>query len=381
MKTKVNFSKLQGRNDDKKFHSVAEFCRIVSNDCTNDIYGYFTSFYAAFLADTTSEKKHESETNNDFKNRVLRNAFQRVKSTPTKELKESALYKTFSSKNQLFKLVRSIMPAFYDNDYNHKFAKVQKVAFNTSKLSRERLNDLVSVGYKVFTLDIPAGKCNQPKGKVVEIVTKHFKTENGIFDIDWTKCYYYDLLDESRKQRKEKFAEMKESSVFFFDENDNICTLVENDKLNFATLYAYISEYAQIENFAKVENQQQKEKQRKTLLNLFKANKKLDASVSKSFNALLDFRNKVVAENNNAFIADEIQRNLVVAGFIKLTTEYKAACQKRFADWKESENPFLQDTAKVARLLTIQPAPTKKDATKEASTKKGATKKETKKAA
>lgn len=374
MKAKVNFSKLQGRNDDKKFHSVAEFCRIVANDCTTDIYGYFTSFYAAFLADTTSEKKHESENNDDFKNRVLRNAFQRVKSTPTKELKESALYKTFSSKNQLFKLVRSIMPAFYDEDCNHKFAKVQKVAFNTSKLSRERVEELVSTGYKVFTLDIPAEKCNHPNGKKVEIVTKVFKTENGSFDAELTKGYYYNLLDESRKQRKEKFAEFKESSVFFFDENDNICTLVENDKMNFATLYAFMSEYAQRENFAKVENQQQKEKQRKSLLNLFKANKKLDANVSKSFNALLDFRNKVVAENDNAFIADENKRNLVVAGFIKLTTEYKAACQKRFADWKESENPFLQDTANVVRMLTIQPA-------KKATGKKATTKKETKKVA
>lgn len=379
MKTKVNYSKMQGRKDDKKFHSVAEFCRIVANDCTTDIYGYFVNFYAAFVADTSNERKHESETTNDFNNRVLRNALQAVKSMPTKELKESTLYKTFSSKNQLFKLVRSIMPAFYDTDNNHKFAKVQKVAFNTSKLSRERLNDMVSTGYKVLTLDIPKENANYPNGKRVEIVTKHFKTENGLFDETLTKGYYYNLLSENRKQRKENFADMKESATFFFDANDNICTLVENDKLNFASLYAFVSEYAQRENFAKVENQQQKEKQRKVLFNLWKANKKLDASVSKTFNALLDFRCKVVAENNNTFIADENKRNLVVANFIKLTTEYKAACQKRFADWKESENGFLQDTANVVRLLTIQPAP-KTDA-KKASTKKGAAKKGTAKKA
>lgn len=357
MKTKINFSKLQGRNDDKKFHSVAEFCRIVANDCANDIYGYFTSFYAAFVADTSSAKKDANESISDFQKRVLRNAFQSVKSTPTKELKESALYKTFSSKNQLFKLVRSIMPAFYDAENNHKFAKVQTIGFNAEKLSSERINEMKETGYKVITL--------QRNNKNVSIITKHFKTEDGVFSQSETEKYFFEQRKAQRKQRVNKFADMIESSVFFFDANENVCTLVENDKMNFATLYAYVSEYAQRENFAKVENQQQKEKQRKTLLNLFKVNKKLDASVSKSFNALLDFRNKVVAENNNAFIADENQRNLVVAGFIKLTTEYKAACQKRFTDWKESENPFLQDTANVVRLLTIQPA-TKKETKKAA---------------
>ena len=378
MKTKVNFSKMQGRKDDKKFHSVAEFCRIVANDCVNDVYGYFMSFYAAFVADTSNERKHESETTNDFYNRVLRNSLQSVKSMSTKELKESALYKTFSSKNQLFKLLRTIMPAFYDVESNHKFAKVQKIAFNTSKLSRERLNDMIETGYKVLTLDIPKDNANYPNGKRIEIVTKHFKTENGLFDETLTKGYYYNLLSETRKQRKENFADMKESTTFFFDANDNVCTLVENDKMNFATLYAFMSEYAQRENFAKVENQQQKERQKKTLFNLWKSNKKLDASVSKTFNALLDFRCKVVAENNNAFIADENKRNLVVANFIKLTTEYKAACQKRFVDWKENENGFLQDTANVVRLLTIQPAPkadAKKGAAKKGAAKKGAAKK------
>lgn len=376
MKTKVNFSKLQGRKDDTRFHSVAEFCRIVANECRNDIYGYFSSFYAAFVADTSTERKHESETNNDYRNRILRNAFQLVKSTPTKELKESTLYKTFSSKNQLFKLVRSISPAFYDTDLNHKFAKQQIIAFNTSKLTTERINEMLATGYKVVSLDIPKGvNVYFPNGKQLEIITKHFRTENGAFCEDETKGYYYNLLSETRKQRKEKFAEMKESSVFYLDKNENICTLVEHDKLNFATLYAYVSEYAQRENFAKVENQQQKERQKKVLFDMWKASKKLDASVSKAFNSLLDFRNKVAKEHKYAYIADENTRNLVVAGFIKLTTEYKAACQKRFADWKENENPFLQDTGKVLKVLTIQPAQPKADAKKKASAKKASNKK------
>ena len=90
----------------------------------------------------------------------------------------------------------------------------------------------------------------------------------------------------------------------------------------------------------------------------------------------MSYRNKVSKEHNNQFITDENKRNLVVAGFIKLTTEYKAACQKRFADWKESENEFLKDTAKVVHALTIQPVQPKA-----ATKKKASTKKETKKAA
>ena len=373
MKTKVNFSVSQGRKDDKKFHSVSEFCRIVANDCTNDIYGYFTSFYAAFLADTSNEKKHESESNTDFKNRVLRVSFQRVKSISTKDLKESTLYKTFSSKNQLFKLIRSIMPAFYDDENNHKFAKVQKIAFNTSNLTKEQIQNFLDAGYKLVVLDIPAGKCNQPKGKVIEIITKHFKTENGVFDEYLTKGWYYNKLDdETRKQRKEKFADMKESTIYFFDEKENICTLVENDKMNFQTMYSYISEYAQRENFAKVESQQQKEKKTNFQKKQMKNNQKFDDEISRTFNKLLEYRNKVSKEHKNQYITEENDRNLVLAGFIKYTTEYKKACQKRFENWNENENEFLKDTGKVVHILTNKPV------TKE--TTKKTTKKSTKKA-
>ena len=377
MKTNVRFSKMQGRNDDKKFHSVAEFCRIVANDVNTDIYGYFANFYAAFIADTLQEKKRTEESQNDFIKRVMNKAYQTAKSTPTKELKETELYKTFSSKNQLFKLVRTISPCFYDENGKHLFAKVQKVAFNTGKLSKETLSEYVKTGYQVFTLDIPADtNKNFPKGKKVEICTKVFKTENGVFDICLSRGLYYQNLENTRKQRKEKFANLYESSIFFFDDNDNICTLVENDKMNFATLYAYVSEYAQLQNIEKVSLQQQKEKKEKFQKETIKNQFKFDAAISKAFNALLSYRNKVSKEHNYQFIADENQRNLVVAGFIKLTTEYKAACQKRFADWKESENEFLKDTAKVVHALSIQP-----EQPKAATKKKTSTKKETKKAA
>ena len=89
MKTKLNYSKYQGRLDDKKFHSVAEFCRLVANDTVLDVYGYFSNFYASFIADTMKTQKHESENANEYRQRVLRNAFNQVKSTPTKVLKET----------------------------------------------------------------------------------------------------------------------------------------------------------------------------------------------------------------------------------------------------------------------------------------------------
>lgn len=375
MKTNVRFSKMQGRNDDKKFHSVAEFCRIVANDVNTDIYGYFASFYAAFIADTLQEKKRTEESQNDFIKRVMNKAYQTAKSTPTKELKETELYKTFSSKNQLFKLVRTISPCFYDENGKHLFAKVQKVAFNAAKLSTEKINDFIKVGYVSVVLDIPVGKYF-PNGKQMTILTKCYKTENGIFDNDATLQHYYNNLSTERKQRKDKFADLKGSAIYFLDDNDNICTLVENDKMNFATLYAYVSEYAQLQNIEKVSLQQQKEKKEKFQKETIKNQFKFDAAISKAFNALLSYRNKVSKEYNNQFIADENKRNLVVAGFIKLTTEYKAACQKRFTDWKESENEFLKDTAKVVHALTIQPVQPKA-----ATKKKTSTKKETKKAA
>lgn len=375
MKTNVRFSKLQGRNDDKKFHSVAEFCRIVANDVNTDIYGYFASFYAAFIADTLQEKKRSEESQNDFIKRVMNKAYQTAKSTPTKELKETELYKTFSSKNQLFKLVRTISPCFYDENGKHLFAKVQKVAFNASKLSTEKINDFIKVGYVSVILDIPEGKYF-PNGKQITILTKCYKTESGVFDNDATLQHYYNNLSTERKQRKDKFADLKESAIYFLDDNENICTLVESDKMNFATLYAYVSEYAQLQNIEKVSLQQQKEKKEKHQKETIKNQFKFDAAISKAFNALLSFRNKVAKEHKNQFITDENQRNLVVAGFIKLTTEYKAACQKRFADWKESENEFLKDTAKVVHALTIQPAQPKA-----ATKKKASSKKETKKAA
>lgn len=375
MKTNVRFTKMQGRNDDKKFHSVAEFCRIVANDVNTDIYGYFASFYAAFIADTLQEKKRTEESQNDFIKRVMNKAYQTAKSTPTKVLKETELYKTFSSKNQLFKLVRTISPCFYDENGKHLFAKVQKVAFNASKLSTEKINDFIKVGYVSVILDIPVGKYF-PNGKQITILTRCYKTESGIFDNDATLQHYYKKLSTERKQRKGKFTDLKDSAIYFFDDNENICTLVENDKMNFATLYAYVSEYAQLQNIEKVSLQQQKEKKEKFQKETIKNQFKFDAAISKTFNALLLFRNKVAKENKYQYITDENQRNLVVAGFIKLTTEYKAACQKRFADWKESENEFLKDTAKVVHALTIQPVQPKA-----ATKKKASTKKETKKAA
>ena len=363
MKTKLNYSKYQGRLDDKKFHSVSEFCRIVSNDTNLDVYGYFSNFYASFIADTMQTKKHESENANEYRQRILRNAFQKVKSIPTKELKETELFKIFSSKNQLFKLIRSISPCFYDQDGKHKFAKRTIIAFNTSKQTKERTNDMISSGYKVVTLDIPK-TANFPNGKKVEIVTKYFKTENGVFDENLTKGEFYNRLDIVRKQRKDKFSECKESSEFFFDENDNIVTLTENDKMNFATLYAYISEYAQIENFKKVESIQETEKRKKTLLNLWNANKKLDAKVSVSFNKVLDYRTKVQSEYKNTYILDDCKREIVLGTFTKLLAEYKNECKKRFTEWNESGNEFISDTVKVIRTLCMDKPKEKKQTRK-----------------
>ena len=377
MKANVRFSTLQGRKDDAKFHTTAEFCRIVANDVIQDIYGYFTSFYAAFIADTMQERKHESESSNDFVKRVMNKAYQTAKSTPTKVLKETELYKTFCSKNQLFKLVRTIAPCFYDAEQKHQFAKREIIAFNAVKFSSEKLQEYKDDGYQVVELDIKKDEnANFPNGKKVTIVTKQFKLVDSAFSETETKRFFCSNLQETRKQRKEKFAELAESSVFYFDANDNVCTLKAYDKMNFQIMYAYVSEYAQRKNIEKVSLQQEKEKKANFQKKTMKAQQKFDAEITRTFNALLSFRNKTAKEHNNQYIADENARNLVVAGFIKLTTEYKAACQKRFADWKESENPFLHDTGIVVRTLTTEPVQPKA-----ASKKKASTKKETKKAA
>lgn len=374
MKTSIRFSKLQGRKDDAKFHTVAEFCRIVANDVNLDIYGYFTSFYAAFIADTSNDKKHNSESANDFIKRIMNNAYMKAKSTPTKELKETELYKVFCSKNQLFKLVRTISPCFYDTDNKHQFAKNKVVAFNAAKFSTEKIDDFIKAGYVSVMLDIPESKYF-PNGKQLTILTKCYKTESGSFSNDATLQHYYTKLSTERKQRKEKFTEITESSIYYLDANENICTLVANDKMNFQIMYAYISEYAQRQNIAKVSLQQEKEKKENFQKKNLKAQQKFDAGISKTFNALLDFRNKVAKENNFQYITDENTRNLVVAGFIKLTTEYKAACQKRFADWKETDNEFLKDTGKVVQLLTVTPVQPKAASNKKAAAKKGTAKK------
>ena len=372
MKTKLNYSKYQGRLDDKKFHSVAEFCRLVANDTVLDVYGYFSNFYASFIADTMKTQKHESENANEYRQRVLRNAFNQVKSTPTKVLKETELYKIFASKNQLFKLIRTISPCFYDLDGNHKFAKRTIVAFNTSKITKERTNDMINSGYKVVTLDIPK-TANFPNGKKVEIITKHFKTENGVFDKDLTLGEFYNRLDKVRKQRKDKFSELKETPEYFFDDNDNVVTLTENDKMNFVTLYAYISEYAQIENFKKVATIQENEKRQKSLLNLWNATKKLDTKVSIAFNKVLDYRTKVQSEYKNAYIQDDCKREVVLGMFTKLLAEYKAECKKRFADWNESENAFISDTSKVVRVLCIDKPKKQTRSTRSNSTRSNST--------
>lgn len=373
MKTNVRFSKIQGRIDDKKLHSTSEFCRIVANDVITDVYGYFTSFYAAFIADTLGEKKRTEENNDDYVKRVMNKAYQKAKSTPTKELKETALYKTFSSKNQLFKLVRTISPCYYDEENRHRFAKVSVIGFNTAKLSNEKVNDMLDNGFYEIPLSIEKD-ANKfiPNGKKVSVITKQIKLdENNEFSVIKTSAFFCEKLAESRNQRKTKFAEMCETGVYFFDANDNLCTMVEHDQMNFTTLYAYVSEYAQRRNFQRVTLQQEKEKKTRKNAEMYKATQKLSANVSKTFNALLSFRNKVAKDNNNQYITDENKRNLAVAGFIKLTTEYKAACQKRFADWKESENEFLKDTAKVVRMLTIEPVQPKA-ASKKKGTKKAA---------
>ena len=353
MKTNVFFSKLQGKKDDAKLHTVSEFCRIVANDCCIDIYGYFSRFYSAYISDIENEKKNENENRNDFLLRVQRKAENKIKRMKTAELRESNLFKIFSSKNQLFKLIRTISPCFYDENGNHQFARIFRVATNTSKLTREQIADLLESGNIILNLDIPGGK-------KVEIVTKLYQTENGLYSETLTKGYYYNKLGETRKQRKEKFAELKESSVFFWDKDNNICTLKPYDKMNFQMLYSYISEYAQRENFARVQTQQQKEKKIKSQKETIKANSHFDEQISKSFNKLFEYRNKVKLEHKNTYIQDENTRNLVTANFIKLITEYKLACKKRFPDWKESENDFLADTKTVFSNLTEIPLQTKK---------------------
>lgn len=388
MKANVRFTKLQGRTDDKKFHSVSEFCRIVANDVNLDVYNYFVSFYAAFIADTNKETKHTTESNDDFVKRVMNKAFNAAKNTPTSQLKETDLYKIFSSKNQLFKLIRTISPAFYDDDFKHQFAAKKMIAQNTAKISSEKVKDLEKSGAKRFTLKVQTGVIEsvtgvkEPAYKVVELVTKDFKTIGGVYSESMTNRYYLDNFAKQRKQRKEKFADLKESSVFFFDSNDNVCTLVSKDQMNFSLMYAYVSEYAQRENFAKVDLQQQKEKKEKQQKETIKNNRKFDAAISKAFNALLEYRNKVAKKYSLQYISDDNNRNLVVAGFIKHTTEYKAACQKRFSNWCESDNEFLKDCAKVLHALTKEPAAANKDQKKKRSTKKDDVKAaETKKAA
>lgn len=363
MKTNLTFSNLQGRKDDAKLHTVSEFCRIVANETATDLYGYFSNFYAAFLADSYKEQKQENETVSDFRNRLMRKAFQQVKSTKTSDLKNTDLYKIFVSKNQLFKLVRTISPCFYDDEMKHKFAKRKVIAFNTKNLTSEQVKDYTNVGYKVFTLKLEQGV------KVFEFITKEFKTVDGAFSANETADFYTLMLNKQRKQRKDKFEEIKETGVYFFDAKENISTMVEHDKMNFRTMYTYISEYAQKQNFEKVQNQQDKERREKTQKDMMKASKKLDAAVSTAFNKLLDWKMK--AQQENGYITDETKRNLLQADAIRLTALYKDACRKRFADWNEAENGLLSDVSVLVRKLTID-APKAKKTTKTAKNKKAA---------
>lgn len=363
MKTKVNYSAFQGKKDDAKMHSVSEFCRLVANETVLDCYGYFMNFYAAFLADSSNEKKQENETVSDFKNRVMRKAFQQVKSTKTSELKETELYKIFSSKNQLFKLVRTIAPCYYDDEMKHKFAKRKIIALNIAKLNSEQITEYKNTGYKEITL--------KQENKEMRFITKHFKTLDGSFSSDETENYFSAMLQQVRKQRKDKFAELKETGIYFFDANENICTMFEYDKMNFATMYVYISEYAQKQNFEKVQNQQEKEKRKKMQLSLLKSNKKLDAAISTAFNKLVDFKMQALKEYKE-YITDETKRNLLQAQSMKLVTLYKDAIKKRFGNFNEKENGFLSDVANMMRKLTIDAPKQKRSNSKKNSPKKQA---------
>lgn len=363
MKTKVTYSTFQGKKDDVKFHSVSEFCRLVANETLTDCYGYFVNFYAAFIADSSNEKKQENETVLDFRNRVMRKAFQQVKSTKTSDLKETELYKIFSSKNQLFKLVRTIAPCYYDNEMKHKFAKRKILALNVAKLNSEQITDYKNTGYKEIAL--------KQGNKEMRFITKHFNTLDGVFSSDETEKHFSAMLQQVRKQRKDKFAELKETGIYFFDANENICTMFEYDKMNFATMYTYVSEYAQKQNFEKVKNQQEKEKKTKFQLDILKSNRKLDAEISKAFNKLLDFKNKLNKEYKE-YITDETKRNLLQAESIKLVTIYKDAIKKRFGDFNENENSFLCEIANMMRKLTIDAPKQKQSNSKKNSLKKQA---------
>lgn len=363
MKTKVTYSAFQGKKDDAKFHSVSEFCRLVANETSTDCYGYFMNFYAAFLADSSNEKKQENETVSDFRNRVMRKAFQQVKSTKTSELKETELYKIFSSKNQLFKLVRTIAPCYYDGEMKHKFAKRKIIALNVAKLNSEQITEYKNTGFKEITL--------QHDNKEMRFITKHFKTLEGAFSSDETEKYFSAMLQQVRKQRKDKFAELKETGIYFFDANENICTMFEYDKMNFATMYVYISEYAQKQNFEKVKNQQENEKRTKTQLNLLRANKKLDTAISTAFNKLVDFKMQTSKEYKE-YITDETKRNLLQAQSMKLVTLYKDAIKKRIGDFNENENGLLSDIANMMRKLTIDAPKQKRSNSKKNSLKKQA---------
>lgn len=348
-KVKTMFSKMQGKRDDAKFKTVAEFCRVVANETLKDCYGYFTSFYAAFIADTLYVRRDANETTQQHKERVLQKALQLAKSTPTKELKQHFLYGVFSSKNQLFKLVRNIAPAYYNDKNKHLFAKQKTVAFNAAKYTSETAKEMQNNGFQLITL--------QRNGKEIVLLTKRVLTKDGIFSVEKTLSHYNEKLQEKRMQRKERFAEMKETTVYYWDANDNICTLVADDKLNFEMLYTYISEYAQRNNFERVQLSSDKEAKRNRQRKLIASIQKQDEKVSKTFAELLQYRNNVNKENNGLFVEDETKRQLIIANFVRMVALYKDACNKRFENWDEKENGFLQDTFAVWDKLTKQQQP------------------------
>lgn len=362
MKAKVTFSKIRGKQDDQKLHSVAEFCRIVANECSRDIYGYFSSFYSAFIADTMLVKRNENENTKSYHQRVLAAAEKHTKSTSTKDLQNSDLYQIFSSKNQLFKLCRTILPAFYTEEMQHRFAKVAKVAFFADNYTKEEQKDLFADFY-LITLQID--------GKEKDYYTKKVLYTDTKVDQKKTAARFAELLQAERKQRKANFAEMKESSIYFVDtKTQNICTLVDHDKLNFQTLYSLVSEYAQRKNFDKVASQQEREKNKKAQKEIIAANQRNFDRVAGAFSDLLKYKNDQINKYKGAYIADDAARLKVEAGFIEREKKYINLCCKSFESFNAKENPFLADIAAAIKVLCKdKPAASKKASSKPAASK------------
>ena len=216
MKVNVSISKKVGALLDAKQKSVKGLVNVVVNEMkVNSINSeYFQSAFAALYADcdvtnTSAAKESKSER---FM-RKLESGKSMFEALTKKQKTDSDLFKTLSNKEELFVLLRNSLQCYYDN--GQIFAKKRIIAYNCENLTSEQKQAFSAK--KTYT-------------KVTIIKDDETKLECYLH-LDFSQYVNDDLTvnKAERKQRKQLNGELSESSVVWFDEKNNLCTLVPFD--------------------------------------------------------------------------------------------------------------------------------------------------------